>query len=64
MEKTITIKKSDIEKMIEDIKNSPIRRCIWCKVGKNTAELRGIKCKTRNMLGVKVKRHVFKIVKE
>lgn len=59
----ITITKLDVQKMVDEIKNMKIKRCIWCKVAKDTVELHNIKCKTRNLLDVKVNKHVFRVSK-
>lgn len=48
-------------KIIREIRDKRIKYCIHCDVAEPSAELRGIECKTRNLLGVKVRKHVFRL---
>lgn len=59
--KVITVTKRDVQGILDEVRTMKIKYCIHCKVAQDSAELRGIECKTRNMLGTKIKRHVFRV---
>jgi len=55
------VTKKDVQKIIDEVRVMKIKRCIWCKVAKDTAELHNLKCKGRKLLGIVVKKHVFRV---
>ena len=60
-----TVTKKDVEKIIDDIKaQKGFKWCIHCGIFKDTYELHGGKCRTRNMLGTKINKHVFRVKKK
>lgn len=63
MVKTITIRKSDVQKILDEVRTMKIKYCVFCGVSKDTAELQNVICKTRNLLDVKVRKHTFRVKK-